>query len=341
MTSEWASVVQLVFSDDSHEEFVLDTSPETAEDEQVFEFRPRACEWVRISVNASHGNRGAAFTDIRLFGYDTCNESLLVRPGEKIQAALTAVMAGGLPSGATVWIAQGTYYENLEIMCPVTLVALSPQPPIICSLDDTKPAITCGVPGIYLHGLALLQASWQLSSACDGFAHDRLAPGTMGAHWSHEATIKDHFGEYTGFVSQPQDTGTSMGAWERIKTIVEPPEEGLEEKLRELATQFPVVLADVVRYEEILAAFEEGGQDTLDQLRLDSTDLKLHKQELKKEEVAVMARVAEDRRAFHDMLKLRGDDKQLGLAVMQVCMLLCRDVRHSGTCLSNCWSRLH
>jgi len=213
---EWASVVSLFFSDDSEQEFVVNATEEAGLELQSFTFKPTAAEWVRVMVKASHGNRGAAFTDVQLLGYDACNENLLVRHGEKVQAALTAVQAGGVI--ATVWVAAGTYFESLEIMCPVTVVALTTQPSIICSLDPTRPAITCSVPGVYLHGLAVLQAGDALSSAADSFRYDRHAPGVQGAHWTNVETIRDDFGSYEGFSSHPRDPGRQMGVWDRVKT---------------------------------------------------------------------------------------------------------------------------
>ena len=179
---EWASVVSLTFSDDSEQEFVVNASEEEGLEEQVFELKLTAAEWVRVMIKASHGNRGAAITDLQLFGYDACNHNLLVRQGERIQAALTAVLAGG--STATIWIAPGTYFEALEVMSPVTLIALTAQPTIICSLDPLRAAISCTVPGVYLHGLALLQAGAELSTASDAFSYDRYAPGERDSGWN-------------------------------------------------------------------------------------------------------------------------------------------------------------
>ena len=316
---EWASVVSLFFSDDSEQEFVVNATEESGTELQSFSFEPTAADWVRVMVKASHGNRGAAFTDVQLCGYDACNMNLLVRQGERVQAALTAVQAGGV--AATIWVASGTFYESLEIMCPVTILALSAQPSIICSLDPTRPAITSSVPGVYLHGLVILQAGAELSSASESFHYDRYAPGVHGAHWTNEETVRDDFGTYQGFSSQPQDPGRQMGVWDRVKTK-KSLEQGADERHRKMAANFPAVLADVVRYEEILAKFEEDGADEIAELRAQSSELKLHKQELKKAAAEAKTRVKNERKEYNDQFRKCGDRAHLVQIGMQVAMVL-------------------
>lgn len=300
---EWAAVVVLAFSDDSQKEFVVNATEEHGAEEQKFVFAPTAAEWVRVMISVSAGNRGAAITDVKLFGYDACNENLLVRQGEKIESALTAAMAGN--AHANIWIAAGTYFESIQIMCPVTLVSLSSQPSIICSLDPVRPAVTCAVPGIYLHGLVLLQAGESLSTAGDTFTYDRFAPGLHGAHWKHEEIVTDDFGTYTAHASKPQDLGSGMGVWDRVKTK-KTQDQGADERHRKLAKEFPSVLSDVVRYEEILATFEEEGADHIAELGQHSSELKAHKKKLKSAATESQTRVSADRRVFKEWLRKAG-----------------------------------
>jgi len=317
---EWASVVSLMFSDKSEQELVVNSSEEHGEEEQVFLFPNTACEWVQVLIKASAGNRGAAITDLQLWGYEAGNTNLLVRQGEKLQTAIMAVQASGEHTNSTIWIAAGTYLENLEVMCPVTLVALSTQPTTICSLDPARAALTCGVPGVYVHGLALLQAGSVLSTAGDAFTYDRLAPGLLGAHWQHEETVTDGFGSFQAYVSRPQDEGSSMSVWDRVKTV-KVRDMGAEERLRQVAEQFPGVLADVVRYEEILASFEESGADRVTDLKHHSSELKIYKLALKKDEAEAQSRISQDRAAFREECRKRGDRDLLGKVAMEVEML--------------------
>ena len=315
---EWASVVSLCFSDQSEQEFVVNASEERGAGEQVFAFPNTACEWVRVTIKASAGNRGAAITDLQLWGYHAGNSNLLVRQGEKLQTALMAVQASGLHG--TVWIAAGTYFECLEIMCPVTLAALSTQPTTICSLDPARAALTCGVPGVYVHGVALLQAGAAVSTAGDEFTYDRLAPGLLGAHWKHQETVTDDLGSFQAYATRPQDEGSGMSVWDRVKTV-KVQDHTADERHRHVAAQFPGVLAHVVRYEEILASFEENGADRVVELDSLKKELKLHKLALKKDADQAKARVSADRQIFREECRRRGDRDLLNKVTMEVEML--------------------
>jgi len=315
---EWASVISLFFSDDSEQEFVVNATEEGGEVQQVFEFPPIAADWVRVMIKASHGNRGAGLSDVQLFGYSAACTNLLVRQGEKVQLALLAAQVGLV--NTTIWIAAGSYFESLEVMCPVTIMALSAKPSIICSLDQKRPALTCAVPGVYVHGLVLVQAGAVLSKAADSFTYDRLAPGLLGAHWTHPQIHTDNFGDYEGHGSLPRDQGSEMGVWDRVKTTISQDADA-DERHRRVAAEFPSVLADVVRYEEILAAFEEKGAAHIRELKDHSSELKAHKRELKKAAGESEARVDGDRRLHKELLRQQGHKDRLAQVAMQVEML--------------------
>jgi hypothetical protein len=95
----------------------------------------------------------------------------------------------------------------------------------------------------------------------------------------------------------------------------------MDERQRRLAADFPAVLADVVRYEEILARFEESGADHIAELRQQSSELKLHKAELKNAAQEARKRVADDRRSYHDELRTDGAKAHLTQSGLQNSMI--------------------
>jgi hypothetical protein len=55
------------------------THTHTHSDEQRFAVAATAAEWVRVTITASHGNRGASIADLQLLGYDATSTNLLVK----------------------------------------------------------------------------------------------------------------------------------------------------------------------------------------------------------------------------------------------------------------------